>query len=769
MAGHEHPHYMSMNFLVRPLCLATLAAFLSLPNAQAQWTLQFDPLIPVTRQGNNLDLAWAGGLNSPQTGTIDLNGDGLKDLFLFDRIGNKVVTLLRTSTTGTQGYQLTRAYDDVWPFRELHDWVLLRDYNCDGKEDIFSYSQAGFSVYKNVSTPAGPAFELVNFRVNSNYVSPSGAGSVANLFISQVDLPGIADMDGDGDLDILTFSLLGSYVEFHRNLSVELYGTCDSLKYEVRNKCWGIFTENFNNNSVALNTPCNFNVPNPEIGLEPGGVARSAEEDGSPKAHAGSTLTQLDLNGDGLMDLLLGDISYQNVVGLYNGGSAAQSLMTVEDTLFPSYSTSVDIPLFPATYFIDLDNDGNRDLLVSPNATSLTQNFRSMWYYRNTASDAAPYFEKQTEDLFQSRMIELGEGAYPVPFDHNGDGLMDLVISNYGYYTPGDLYVGKMALLQNIGTANSPAFQQITDDYMNLSTSGIGLSMYPAFGDLDGDGDKDLLIGDLQGRMHFYRNIATGATAQFQLVQPNITDANGAAIDVGQFATPQLVDMNNDQLLDLVVGERNGNLNLYINTGAPSAPAWTLQSETLGGVQVAEWWNVTGHAVPVIFRNEQGERELLCGSESGWLYHYTNVEGNIGGTWTLADSTFLGLNDGPKSAPCLFDLTGDGELDLVVGNYRGGVSFWRSDEVQTLMESNSSRPAFLLMPNPASGAVTMLIDEASPMAPWTLMDAVGRTVLTGRTHGQRTTLDLSGLGEGSYLLRLELPSGSATERLTLTR
>jgi hypothetical protein len=49
------------------------------------------------------------------------------------------------------------------------------------------------------------------------------------------------------------------------------------------------------------------------------------------------------------------------------------------------------------------------------------------------------------------------------------------------------------------------------------------------------------------------------------------------------------------------------------------------------------------------------------------------------------------------------------------------------------------------------------------------MDAVGRTVLTGRTHGQRTTLDLSGLGEGSYLLRLELPSGSATERLTLTR
>jgi hypothetical protein len=756
---------MTLRQFLRPSSTLLLTAVLAPVVGLAQWDLHFDPTVQVTRQGNTLDLAWAGGLNSPQTGTIDLNGDGLKDLFLFDRIGNKVVTLLRTSATGTQGYQLTRAYDDVWPFRELHDWALLRDYNCDGKEDIFSYSQAGFSVYKNISTSAGPAFELVSFRVNSNYVSPSGAGSVANLFISQVDLPGIADMDGDGDMDILTFSLLGSYVEYHRNLSMELYGTCDSLKYEVRNKCWGFFTENFNNNSVALNAPCNFNVPNPEIGLEPGGVARSMDDEGRPKAHAGSTLTQLDLNGDGLMDLLLGDISYQNVVGLYNGGSAAQSLMTVEDTLFPSYNTSVDLPLFPSTFFVDLDNDGNRDLLVSPNATSLTQNYRSMWYYRNTATDAAPYFEKQTEDLFQSRMIELGEGAYPVPFDHNGDGLMDLVVSNYGYYTPGDLYVSKMALLQNIGTATTPVFQQITDDYMNLSTSGIGLSMYPAFGDVDGDGDKDLLIGDLQGRMHFYRNTATGAVAQFQLVQPNVTDANGTVIDVGQFAAPQLVDMNNDQLLDLVIGERNGNLNFYLNTGSASAPVWTLQSETLGGVQVAEWWNVTGHAVPVIFRNEQGERELLCGSESGWLYHYTNVEGNLGGTWTLADSTFLDLNDGPKSAPCLFDFTGDGELDMVIGNYRGGLSFWRSDEVQTTLESNVQRPSFLLTPNPATDVVTILIGEAIPPTPWTLMDAVGRIVMTGKTQGQRTTVNISGLSEGSYLLWLDLPTGRATERL----
>lgn len=733
----------------------------------AQWELHFAPQIPVTSQGNTLDMAWAGGLNAPQVSSIDLNGDGLKDLFLFDRIGNKVVTLLRTNGTGTQAYQLTRAYDDVWPFRDLHDWALLRDYNCDGKEDIFTYSQAGFSVYKNVSDASGPAFELVNFRVNSNYVSSSGQGSVANLFISQVDLPGIADMDNDGDLDILTFSLLGSYLEFHRNLSVELYGTCDSLKYELRNKCWGFFSENFNNNSVNLNTPCNFNVPNPEIGPEPGeDVARGEEAEGAPKAHAGSTVTQLDLNGDGLMDVLLGDITYQNVVGLYNGGSALQSYITVEDTLFPSYDESVDIPLFPAAYHLDLDNDGARDLLVAPNATSLTQNFRSMWYYRNTATDEAPYFEKQVEDLFQARMIELGEGAYPVPFDHNGDGLMDLVVSNYGYYTPGDLYVCKMALFQNVGTSLLPAFQLVDDDYMDLSTSGIGLSMYPAFGDVDGDGDKDLMIGDLQGRMHYYRNVATGPVAQFQLVLPNITDATGAVIDVGQFATPQLVDMNDDGLLDLLVGERNGNLNLYLNTGTATSPAWTLQSENLGGVNVAEWWNVTGHAVPIIFENAQGERELLCGSESGWLHHYTGLEGNLNGTWTLVDSTFMDLYDGPKSAPCLYDFTGDGEPDLVLGNYRGGLSFWRSDAVQTVLAGNALGAPFGLIPNPAIDGVDLLMPGATGThITWALLDGTGRVVKRGNLNGPRTRIDLDGLDQGSYLVRVDLPSGAVTSKL----
>ncbi|MEX1132975.1 MAG: FG-GAP-like repeat-containing protein [Flavobacteriales bacterium] len=751
--------------------MALAALILALPcSTQAQWDLFYDGNIPVTESGNTLDLGFAGGLNFVQVSPIDLNGDGLDDLFLFDRSGNTFTTLINDGSGGPGAYRITRDYDRVWPLSELYGWALLRDYDCDGRADIFTYSQAGFAVYRNVSDGADLAFELITIQTRSDYISTGGTSVVTNLFVSQVDIPSIADMDGDGDLDIITFSLLGTYVEYHKNLSLETYGSCDSLKYEVRNRCWGFFSENFSTNSVALDAPCTFNVPNPEIGTGPGtdpeGTAKNDE-----RTHSGSAVTSLDLNGDGVMDLLLGDIGFNNVVALYNGGTVDLAQIVEADTLFPSDDVPVDLALFPASFHLDIDGDGIRDLVVSPNAQSLAQNAQSMWYYRNTGTDDNPLFKLQQNDLFQDRMLDFGEGAYPVPFDHDGDGLMDLLVANGGYFQTNGPYLSKVALLRNTGTAIAPAFDLVTDDYMNLSTSGIGQAMYPAFGDLDGDGDQDMLVGDLQGGLHFFRNTATGPLAQFQLVQPNLPDATGSPLDVGQYATPQLVDLDGDGLLDLIIGERNGNLNHYRNTGTTAVPVWTLVSEVLGGVNTSEWWNITGHSVPFLFNNADGEREMLLGSEVGWLYHYGDIDNNLDGTWTLLDSTFLGVREGMRTGLCLNDFTGDGVLDLIIGNYRGGLTFWRSDEVSGVgLNQLATSRDFSMQPNPTSDQVELVLSQMPlPGSFWTLRNSLGQEVLKLRAEHERTWVPTQGLPPGMYLVRLEGGSTSAAQRLVVLR
>jgi hypothetical protein len=751
---------------------ASTAFFLALPMLSSAQQLYFDGSIPVTRQGNTLDLAWAGGINYVHVSAIDIDGDGHQDLFLFDKSGNVPIVLLGDGSPGVGGYRVSRAFDRVHPFPLLHDWALLRDYDCDGLPDIFTYSSAGFAVYRNTSTPGEPSFELKNVQVRSDYVGPSGNAVNANLFISSIDLPAIVDVDGDGDLDILTFSLWGTTLEYHKNLSTELHGTCDSLRYELRNKCWGFFMEDFNNNTVTLDIDCQFNVPNPELGVHDGVWDAEAVAAEGPRAHAGSAVCALDLDGDGVLDLLLGDVGFNNLTAVFNGGSIDLALMEDQDISFPAYDVPVELPIFPVASHVDVDNDGRRDLLVSPNGTSLAQNFQSLWYFRNNGTDAAPVFNLQRTDMFQHRMLEFGEGAYPIPFDHDGDGLMDLLVANHGYFNASGAYQGKVALLRNTGTAVAPAFELVTDDWMNLSTSGIGLSMYPAFADLDGDGDLDMYIGDLQGRMHFFRNTATGPVAQFQLIQPNVTDAGGQVIDVGQFATPIFHDLDGDGRTDLIVGERNGNLNYYRNTGTAQNPAWTLVSESLGGVSTNEYWNVTGHSAPFLFTTPAGERQMLLGSESGWLYHYGGIDGNISGTWTLLDSTYMDRRDGIRTGVCLYDFTGDGLLDLVVGNYRGGLSFWRSDAPTGVegLDTADRTPRFTAAPNPTDGNLVLTLGTMpGPGSQWVVRNALGQVVATLPAVAERTTLDAAAWPAGSYLVRLEGPAFSATQRVVVVR
>ena len=442
-----------------------------------------DDIVVLKNNGDTLKKAWAGGFNSAQFSEIDLNLDGKKDLFVFDRAGNQIFPFINIGTANESNYKHAPQYINDFP--DLHHWVILRDYNCDNKMDIFTYGNAGIAIYKNTSTTS-LSFELQTSLLHSQYLS-----NYLNIFVSSADLPAIDDIDNDGDLDILTFSILGSYVEYHKNLSIETYGTCDSLNYELRNNCWGFFREGASN-VVVLDDTCSGNIANPE--------RRRVEN-----KHSGSTLLTLDADGNNTKDLILGDISFNNFTILYNGDTSSNftsSHITSQDTAYPannSSTTPVDLDVFPAGYYLDVNNDNVKDLIATNNNRN-SKNYNNVWMYQNNNTTNNADFSLITTSFLQDEMIETGERSFPAFFDYNADGLMDIIIGNYGIYDTSSTtnYYSSLWLFENIGTVSSPAFQLIDSNYANVSNLNLDISnnrptlgLAPTFGDIDNDGDQD--------------------------------------------------------------------------------------------------------------------------------------------------------------------------------------------------------------------------------------------------------------------------------------
>lgn len=720
----------------------TFSLFITI-NTSAQLTfLRNSSTVVLNILGDTLKNPWAGGFNSVQFSEIDLNIDGRKDLISFDRTGNRLATFINNGTPNTVDYTHDPQY--IQNFPTLTNWVLLRDYNCDGKMDIFTSYSGGIRIYKNTSTTV-LSFVLADSILLSNY-QPDSAPIYIPLYVSSVDIPAIDDIDGDGDLDILTFNAQGTNIEYHKNLSIENNNTCDSLTYELRNKCWGFVKENSNSNTVTLYDTCSFNNNNPETNI-----------------HAGSTLLTMDVDASGSKDLILGDVSSYGLTLLRNSDSSpnlTSSLITSQDTTFPANNLNTiatDIDIFPAGFYIDVNNDNVKDLITVTNCLFNCANTKNVWFYENNNLDNNPDFDYVTNSFLQEGMIEVGEGANPRFFDYNADGLMDIVIGNYGVYDTTAAFQNEKSslwLYKNIGTLLNPAYQLIDKDYVKLSTMNLDvlgniptIRLVPTFGDIDGDGDKDMLVGDYWGYLHYFENTAgVGNPANFILNQ-----AQYAGINIGYFAAPQLIDLNRDLLLDLVIGERNGSFRYYQNIGTSIAPNFSLITNTLGNVNTKRSYEYNGNSVPFIY-DDAGSYKMLAGATNGFIYQFGNIDGNLTGTFSK-DSSYLNIWEGSNSSIGMGDNNGDGYLDLLVGNYSGGVAYYRGDFTTAVKEKASNLTEINIYPNPAYNTInidlgTNDINNASIQ----LLDLVGKTIYNQTVTNSKVSFDLNNLSQGVYLI-----------------
>lgn len=240
-------------------------------------------------------------------------------------------------------------------------------------------------------------------------------------------------------------------------------------------------------------------------------------------------------------------------------------------------------------------------------------------------------------------------------------------------------------------------FEQLVDTDID-----VGSRSTPEFADLDGDGDLDMIIGNTNGLLFYYENLDPALhylEAQDVFVgavyKRNVSMFPGISL-VGRI-DPAIGDVNNDSLLDLLIGTQTGEVYFYANQGTQTQPSWA------SGVTLSNVTAFSGSAsIDLEDIRSDDYPDMIMGEADGTLHYYDNFLGNftevsVGLNWT---------DVGDNSAPCFADMDDDGDFDITVGNNLGTVDYFRNDT--TNWTEDPSMYQFIDLPADAAPALVDL-------------------------------------------------------------
>ncbi len=307
--------------------------------------------------------------------------------------------------------------------------------------------------------------------------------------------------------------------------------------------------------------------------------------------------------------------------------------------------------------FADIDHDGDFDLFVGKEDGRIN-------FYRNAGDANDPVFALETESFAD---VAVGRYSAPAFADIDNDSDLDLFVG----------FDGGINFYRNKGTASNPAFAR-----ENFDSLGSHSNATPTFADIDDDGDPDLFLGHWGGSIKFYRNTGNITNPAFTLITAELV-----SIGTFEFSAPAFVDIENDGDLDLFVGETDGNVNFFQNTGTSSNPSFALITTNV----------VTfGRSCAPVFcdMDNDGDFDLIVGgypaSGVGNISYYRNTGSASNPVFTFVTSNLTAMLDvGAISKPTFADIDNDGDFDLFVGEYDGYINFYRNT-------GTAAKPSFTL-------------------------------------------------------------------------
>ncbi|MGI4866841.1 MAG: FG-GAP-like repeat-containing protein [Janthinobacterium lividum] len=290
-----------------------------------------------------------------------------------------------------------------------------------------------------------------------------------------------------------------------------------------------------------------------------------------------------------------------------------------------------------------------------------------------------------------------GNFSTPVMGDLDGDGLVDMIMGQGN---------GTIQVLEQ-SAANSTTFNAGTL-LKNADGTTLSVAYYakPTLTDLDGDGLLELLVGEDLGTIVRYEQVATtGANAlSFNKISTLFANPYGvpthATANAGSYARHTIADLDNNGLLDVLVGSNDGTLRRYEQTAANAATFTAYGQMTLANGTIIDAGDVDK---PLLTDYDgDGYLDMLLGNKAGSIVLYTQTAANSAtfrsvGTLTTNGSTAINMASvNGYAAPAITDIDGNGLLDLFVGNANG--TMYRFEQSQsaaapTLLASALASPA----------------------------------------------------------------------------